>query len=394
MFMKKVFGTIMALCLLGLSTNAQTFIPGNSYFGKDKYIQYIAGNTPIILSAPHGGYLVPSAFPDRNCDGCSYVSDAYTQELVNEIQQKFFLKTGCYPHLIINLLHRKKLDMNRDLVMATDSNTALDDYWADYHQFIDSAKAKVNRDYNKGLFIDVHGHGHVKQRIEFGYLVSKSTLLLPDSMINLPKYTNYTAIRSLAKSNLKNLSHSLLLRGDYSLGTMFENKGFPGVPSKLDPFPLAADDYFNGGYNTERHGSNTLGKIDAIQMELYSAIRFDSVQRKKFADSFVSVMIDYLGAHYFVNYGKSPCTLSNIEEENQRQKAIHFYPNPAKDHILLSNDEGLESYSLFNLQGQLIKNETKYKGNKAISLENVPSGWILIRFVVKGNILWERLIKE
>jgi hypothetical protein len=98
-------------------------------------------------------------------------------------------------------------------------------------------------------------------------------------------------------------------------------------------------------------------------MELYSAIRFDSVQRKKFADSFVSVMIDYLGAHYFVNYGKSPCTLSNIEEKNQRQKAIHFYPNPAKDHILLSNDEGLESYSLFNLQGQLIKNETKYKGN-------------------------------
>jgi hypothetical protein len=105
-------------------------------------------------------------------------------------------------------------------------------------------------------------------------------------------------------------------------------------------------------------------------------------------------MIDYLGAHYFVNYGKSPCTLSNIEEENQRPKAIHFYPNPAKDHILLSNDEGLESYSLFNLQGQLIKNETKYKGDKAISLENVPSGWILIRFVVKGNILWERLIKE
>ena len=71
MFMKKVFGTIMALWLLGLSTNAQTFIPGNSYFGKDKYIQYIAGNSPIILSAPHGGYLVPSTFPDRNCDGCA-----------------------------------------------------------------------------------------------------------------------------------------------------------------------------------------------------------------------------------------------------------------------------------------------------------------------------------
>src|SRR5262249_16761368 len=31
------------------------YTPGQSYFGRNNYIEYIAGNSPLILSAAHGG---------------------------------------------------------------------------------------------------------------------------------------------------------------------------------------------------------------------------------------------------------------------------------------------------------------------------------------------------
>ena len=36
------------------------------YYGREKYIEYYAGNLPIILSVPHGGREVPSEIPDRS----------------------------------------------------------------------------------------------------------------------------------------------------------------------------------------------------------------------------------------------------------------------------------------------------------------------------------------
>ena len=106
--------------------------------------------------------------PDRNCSGCVTVKDSYTQELAREIAAALIFKTGCYPHLIINKLHRKKLDANREIIEATDSNSATEVYWHNYMNFIDSAKRSISSKYQKGVFLDIHGHGHAIQRIELG----------------------------------------------------------------------------------------------------------------------------------------------------------------------------------------------------------------------------------
>nr|MBP9196721.1 hypothetical protein [Saprospiraceae bacterium] len=45
---------------IGFTSIGQELIPGQSYFGFNQYIEYIAGNLPVILSAPHGGDKVPS----------------------------------------------------------------------------------------------------------------------------------------------------------------------------------------------------------------------------------------------------------------------------------------------------------------------------------------------
>ncbi len=378
-----------------VAANGQPFVPGNTYYGRDNYIEYFAGNAPLIISVPHGGYLEPTGMPDRNCTDCSYVRDAYTQELSRLIKDKFYDRTGCYPHMIVNLIHRKKLDMNRELIAATDSNAALDDYWYDYHEFVDSAKSTVFNNYAKGLFIDMHGHGHVKQRIELGYLVSKTTLSLADSLINLPTYTNFTSIRNLALDNLSALSHVSLLRGSSSMGTYLATRGFPSVPSSADPFPLAADEYFNGGYNTVRHGSNSSGKIDAIQFELYSAIRFDSVERVKFADSMVSVLIKYLDTHYFTNYAATPCITTAVDEVEDNGQGVRLYPNPAKEWISMQTDREITYCRIVSSRGQVMRGYAVANVSEPLWVADFPHGLYLVQlYDNQGKIYSVRLLKD
>lgn len=85
-------------------------------------MEYLAGNLPIIVSAPHGGLLSPTSIPDRDCAGCTTVNDFNTQELARAFAEAVHERTGCWPHLIFNKLHRRKLDANRDIAEAADGN--------------------------------------------------------------------------------------------------------------------------------------------------------------------------------------------------------------------------------------------------------------------------------
>lgn len=329
-------GSICLLIVTGFVC-AQTYLPGQVYFGANGYIEYLAGDSPLIISVPHGGDLEPTDIPDRDCEGCSFLRDSYTQELAREIRDFTIQRTGCYPHVIINRLHRKKLDMNRELLEATDSVAASEVYWKNYQDFITAAKDSIVKTFGKGLFIDLHGHGHTKQRIEYGYLLYGSQLRESDSAINTTSRIRSSSIRNLAGGNLGDRQHAELIRGALALGTLFADRGFPGVPSRQDPFPLVDDPYFNGGFNTLQHGSNPGGTIDAIQMELYSAIRFNTVQRRAFADSFVSVTRKYLEAHYFPGYSSQTCQVTSIPRDEHGDVSI--YPNPVVDEFIVRGNE-------------------------------------------------------
>lgn len=314
LFLKKPFCRlyIFVFLLPLVGAKAQPFYTGQTYFGDQSYIEYLCGSLPVIISAPHGGLLEPAAIPDRDCNNPDYTCtlDYNTQELSRAIANSLFDLTGCYPHLIINRLHRKKLDANREIVEAAGGNSIAEQAWYDFHEFIDSAAARVTNVYGKGLYVDLHGHGHSVQRLEVGYLLYKSELQLSDSVLNLPPYPGYTSILNLDNNNLNNLALSGLLRGNSSLGTMFANKGYPAVPSTQDPFPDGNEAYFSGGYNTDRHGSRTGGMIDGIQIECnYNGVRNNQVNYERFADSVAVVIVDYLQTHYFNDFYNSQTVL-------------------------------------------------------------------------------------
>ena len=98
--------------LIGLSWYfgfSQTFTPGETYWDSTGFVEYRSGNLPIIISVPHGGNWTPDSIPDRNCSGCSYLMDSYTLAITYGLYEEIHQITGCYPDLVLNRLHRKKV---------------------------------------------------------------------------------------------------------------------------------------------------------------------------------------------------------------------------------------------------------------------------------------------
>jgi hypothetical protein len=367
---------------------SQSFVPGNSYFGRANYIEYIAGNLPLIISVPHGGSLTPAEIPDRTCG--ETVTDSYTRELAESIRQEIKDLTGCSPHIIICHLKRTKLDVNREMDIATCGNEFSEIAWNEYHLFIDSAEASIERMSGKGLLIDLHGHGHAIQRLELGYLLTAAQLAYADAMLDESVIINQSSIRNLAGTNVTNLKHSELLHGLYSLGTMFEAKGYSAVPGIDEPFPLSGESYFSGGYITERHGSVSSGTIDAIQIECNHDVRFEEAARDDFAAATATVFLDYLIKHYFPDLPDTYCNPVDIELPVNCEFGV--YPVPFNETLTVRVMQPCQ-LTIYNYRGELLMTKAVMQEEK-INMESLKSGTYLAIFSTDGKVLYRcKIIK-
>ncbi|HRD45478.1 MAG TPA: hypothetical protein PLF78_03235 [Caulobacter sp.] len=281
---------------------------GRSYFGANGYIEYIPGDAPVILTAPHGGTLRPDSIPDRTKDACggaaTVVMDTNTAELVLAMRKSFHDRYGTYPHVIISRISRRKLDANRPLEEAACGNAEAARAFAEWHAFIDAAKSDVIRTSGRGWYMDMHGHGHDIQRLELGYLLKPALLNASDAELDA---STAARERTGVRGMLREKSLSEILRGRSSLGALYARAGFRSVPSDVDPRPGEAK-YFNGGYNTVRHtcgaeaaaaGGTTGDAICGIQIESnFKGVRDTPASRKRFGDATAQVLGEYLGAHW------------------------------------------------------------------------------------------------
>lgn len=355
--MKTTLLSIALAITLIYTAKAQT--PGVSIFdgsGND-FIEYIPGNLPIIISAPHGGTINSGLLPTRSCG--TNEPDDNTGILIREIQDEIFEKTGGYAHIIINNLHRRKLDPNRAYQEATcSSSTNVNNtsralyYWKAFHDFIDDASASVTTNWGKGLYIDLHGQSHSTPRIEIGYRISRTNINGTDSTLD---GVSGSSISNLVNNNLTNISQSQLVRGVNSLGTLFHSGNYypyggngptsntsahyafldyPGC-NRNDTFGYRAtpsnynfgggscndqkpnnSNYFSGFYyNNERHGSANInvetvddngvvtqiaagGTIDGIMTEVNRRVRDVGSTLEPFAKDYANVVLDFINLHY------------------------------------------------------------------------------------------------
>lgn len=275
-----------------------TLVAGRSVFGENKYIEYIPGDLPLIISAPHGGRLKPASISDRKKG--VLLADGATDLLAMEIVAAFQQLTGKTPHVIICHLKRLKLDCNREIEEAAQGSEEAERAWREFHGFIEHAREKVIGNNGAGLYIDLHGHGHPQLRLKLGYLLNNKQLQLDDEKLN--GLEARSSIREL--SHQREISFVELLRGDLSFGALMQKRGFPSVPSPK--FPHAGEaKYFNGGYNTRRYGSRDGGVISGFQLECPGkSVRNSKKNRQTFAEAFVVAVMEYMKSHQVVGTGK------------------------------------------------------------------------------------------
>lgn len=267
--------------------------PGETHEGRAGYVTYQPGELPLILSAGHGGTLTPAEIPDRT-EGTT-VRDAETDQLAIAMADSIEARFGARPHLILTHLHRRKVDVNRELAEAAQGNRLAEQAWREHHGFIDHARARVEAEHAAGFYIDVHGHGHSILRLELGYLLDSDDLARSDDELDATMVSR-SSIRVLAESSA--LSFSALIRGEHSLGSLYEAAGVPAVPSAEQPDP-GSDPFFSGGYSTRRHGSRDGGTVSGVQIEAHRiGLRDTSGNRARFAGISGAVLEEYLARHY------------------------------------------------------------------------------------------------
>ncbi len=267
----------------------------------------------LVIAAPHGGGLKPSYIDSRSGSGIRTSKDSYTLE-VSELLAQSLVDTYCkgVPYLVINHLHRSKLDANRDLGEATsgieNGKAIADEAWNKFHTFINDAQGHVKDKFGtstnsrgktgvNGLFFDMHGYKgnngkssasattgwkddvniHGAPFTQWGYRLSDDPSLLKCPLDDLS--SPGSTIGSLTHArNLPNQSYECLVRGPNSMGsrvnTLLSNVASisdlcgQGTPSFEFPSPnaLATDTtycndaadggechYYSGGFDVKIH---------------------------------------------------------------------------------------------------------------------------------------------
>ncbi len=298
--LRALFCLAVLAFLRSSATSAQTYTPGTTYFGRSNYIQYVAGDMPVIFSAPHGGGLTPSEIPNRVCGSdpdCSTTTDSNVDDVALAVQKVFRNYFGHYAHVIVCNLKRSKLDCNRNQDDGAGTNVYAIQAWQEFQGFINSSSNNVISRNGRGFYVDLHGQGHAIERLELGYLLSSSQLMLSDSTLNSTTYENQSSIRTLSHS--VPLTFSQLLRGTNSFGGLMEALGYPSVPSPTDPDPGSGNPYFDGGYNVQIHGSDNGGPLDGMQIEAnYTGVRDTANNRTNYAIALAQV-IDFFFTNYY-----------------------------------------------------------------------------------------------
>ena len=290
-----ILACLVWLAALSSGLGQNEYQPGQSYFGRSNYIEYLAGDMPVIVSAPHGGALKPAEIFDRKRG--EFVSDAHTEELARTVHRVLHDCFGHYPHVIICRLERRKLDCNRALEEGAGGDPGARQAWQEYHGFIETARSNVLASTGKGFYIDLHGQSNPIKRVELGYCLSESQLSNADSVLNQLAYAERSTVRGLAQRS--GLPFSELLRGTNSFGALLAAKGYAAVPSPAMPNPGQGNYYFDGGYSVRRHCTGNGSVMDGLQMEInLASVRDTAANRTKFCFALAEVLDSFFRYHF------------------------------------------------------------------------------------------------
>ncbi len=277
------------------AVGAEPKIVGQSYFGTGRYVEYVAGDLPIVLTAPHGGRLQPDALPKRT-QGV-VVMDANTQELAQALVAELQRQARGQAHLVLSHLHRSRLDPNREIKEAAQGHAAAELAWREFHAAIEGALAAAVARHGFAFLIDLHGHAHPIARLELGYNLDAAQLNRSDADFDRSGLIALSTLRDLHARRGGNAAE--LLRGPRSLGSLLTERGLRAVPSAAEPQP-GREPFFSGGYIVRRHAAApATPKVDGLQIECpRPGVRDTAENRARFARIAAEALLVFLREQY------------------------------------------------------------------------------------------------
>ncbi len=269
------------------------------YYGYLNYTELHYGNLNILISIPHDGYKKPNNIPDRTSTDAG-ILDYNTFKLgtlLDDELVKLFKLENKKPFLVINNLHRIKLDPNRNSVDCC-SATNNDGYKAylEYHNFIKRFEYEFmelnSKGYKQGLLIDLHGQSHPEDWVEIGYLLTEEQF--DKTVLTNPSDSSIRLLDAVSPYSFENL-----IRGSVSLGGILQTQNnVKSIPSPNNKSPGANGNYFTGGFITRTYGSINCKKsrINALQIEAPYFMR-DTKNVGNYAKILAKAIYDYYVLH-------------------------------------------------------------------------------------------------
>ena len=368
--MKCLYGLLLFL-FCGF-VNAQ-YVPGTSYFDSSKYIEYIAGDMPVILVAPHAGKLKPISLPDIHNRG----ADNGTYELAYLLDSIFPSKTGgCRPHIIINHLHPSKMNpVHSDSTISAGSNIEALKAWSSFHNFINIAKIEITKYWGSGHYFELHGNGHTSKWNEIGLGVKNDYLNQSDSVIRTR--INNSTVKNLCTAGGADFIE--VIKGKTSLGGLLDSMAWKSVPSPSYPSP-DTNAFFYAGQNTWKHGSWKSGTIDATHLESYWEFMVKAQNKMKYAADLSHAIIRFMNIHYKFSFDCKPTSL----HDKTNPKPIVIYPNPtnSENGFYIKGSDKIKEIKIINNLGKVLFSR---KWDTVIPLKNITAGMYSIQIIWQSN---------
>ncbi len=209
------------------------------------------GNLPIIISVPHGGRKKVPEVPERLGRGINNfhtVRDENTAEMTERFLAELEKLLKGRPWAVIARFERKYLDVNRARADGYEHANA-QPYYDLYHDSLAAACRAVQKQFGRGILLDIHGQGVHPNAICRGTQNLKTVARLVDR-------------EGLAA-----------IRGKNSILGRLEYLGYPVIPAGNANEKAKEVPAFAGGYIVQTYGSHTDYGIDAIQLEFGSKFR-------------------------------------------------------------------------------------------------------------------------
>lgn len=222
-----------------------------------------SGGIPIILTAPHGGWvdLNVSERTGENLPG----GDSLTYELTGELSAKLEQLLGRKPFVVRAKFQRKYIDANR-AANAGEQPAYADDaaapYYDYYHgkirEYVDTIN---NRWSGKGILLDIHGQSDAPSTILRGTNEGRTVLRLRN--------------RNGQVDDAPLIGPNSIFGGLHAYGySVYPPTNVPVAEKPSESGCLG----FNGGYTVQKYGGNDSNQIDAIQIEVGKHLRSEEAR--------------------------------------------------------------------------------------------------------------------